>query len=692
VSGRAGWVSFALALPRERLAAIATSYDQFGALLHAVALEFTVEVRDAQTGGNIKDTRRVSKTIQRRDMQVLCGPPDSAPRPAPAVAHSFVAGLLPGNGTRFDNARSDGGQLRSLRARALSTLLLLGSDSAFQDPARMHDSLTAHTVVALYFTSNIKLFKALQMLRGGSAFEAGAQDSSGALTPTASFLRVCPPPGADENATRGCRTHVHARARVLDFQSNSIHQMRSLQSLRSTHVEPGAVAAWVAATGRLQPGFLPDEVYNHSRAVGAAYGVNSRFRQGYLLAPQGALPAQFLVTAVTWCVHSPAARAQLVGEFTVVVWAWLPVRGASFLDEPFWGETYASALRELLGLFPLEATVNSSGVRRDANESLFEMHIVLPHAEPRVGQDQAARLAGVLGDRASGFATRVQALVVGKLRAYFPDAALLLPRAALPPAEVRRSAARGADPPALARCGPVHITTHAFADTNNADGAARAFVAANPASPQGRVLQLTAELTAEEFCAAGSEPAVLLLVRSRFNSLFVAASGGTIASIQPTAAVVATDFECPGAGGRRLLAEGVLRILVEIVLTPTSALEPMLIRATEAMYALGVRNVLIEPSALADDIQVSRVSAEGDWLVENDGTYSPLAPKPVLAPVVVTRPGPAVPAPRTNNSTAPPDGDAHALFLVNVYCTALAAFHTVALALAMALSPCSAGV
>ena len=685
VAGRAGWISFAMALPGAQLSGVAESYDVFGALLLALALEFTVEVRDSQTGGNLKDTRRVSKTIQRGDMQVLCAA--GAAAPAPAASLSLVAGLLPGNASRFDNVSSDAGQLRSARARALSTLLLLGAADYFQTPGRMHDSLEAHSIVAMHFTSNVKLFKGLQLLRSGLAFAGVA----GALEPTARLLDTCPRAGS--NASRGCRTHSHVRARVLDFAGNSALQVRSLQSPRGAHSDYGAVAAWVAARGAPQPGFAPGEVYNHSRAAGAAFAVNARFRQAYLLAPQGAPPAQFVVTVSTWCAHSPAARAQPAGAFTVVAAGWLPLRGASFLDEPFWGDAYASALRELLGLFPREVAVNGSSVRRDANESLFAVHIVLPHAEPRDAQEQAARLAAVLDDRASGFARRLHALVADKLRAFLPDAALGPPRAALPRAEVRRN---GAPPPAreAQRCGAVpHVLTQAYADTNNADNIALALATDSPANARGRVLQLTAELQAAEFCAAGSEAAVLALLRLRYNDLFVAASGGTIASIQPTAVVVVSDFECPAAEARRrrrrrlLVAAGALQIMLEVVLTPSSALLPMSIRATEGMYALGVRNVLIEPSALFDDVQVSRVSAVGEWVAEPDGTFSATAPAPIAAPVVVVAPR-APPDTRPAPTPAPPQaGDARALLRVSVLGTALSALYASVLGLVVVLSP-----
>jgi len=682
VPGRAGWIAFAMPLPGELLSGVAASYDVFGAALYSLVLEFTVEVRDPQTGGGLKDTRLVSKTIQRADVQVLCAAEPPAGAEAGPVALSVVAGLLPANATRFDAVRS-GDELSSGRARAMTSLLVLGAPAAFQTPARMHDSVTAHTIVALHFSSNAKKTRALQLLRVGAAFEPAA--APGALVPTPALLRVCPGPAAAD-ASAGCSTRLHARARVLDFWDNSAHQMRSLRAPRGAREEAGALAAWVRA-GEPQRALEPEAVFNHSRAAGAEYAVNARFRQGYLLAPQAA-PAQFVVTVSTWCVHAPAARAEPLGAVLVGAACYLPVRGASFLDEPYWGETYASAFRELLGLFPREAWANSSGAERSANATRFVVCIVLPHAEPADAREQGARLAAVLDDPASGFALRLQDLLASKFRAHFPDAAALAPPAPLAATYLRPREA----PPGAGRvaCGGPHVATQAYADTNNADNTALELASASPGAALGRVLQLSAELLADEYCAAASEAGVFALLQARFAGLFVAASAGTIAGVQPTAAVLVTDFACPATAGgaRRLLAEAPLRLLVEMVLTPTSARAPMLITASEDLYAAGVRSVFVEPSALPAEMLAS-LSPVGQWAFERDGTFRAVAPEPLAArppPAAATRAPAATPAPAPAPTPAP-RADTRELLLVNLCCTALSALYACALALAVAFSP-----
>mgnify|MGYP000566017252 CR=1 FL=1 len=753
MSGRDGWVTFALPLPAGTIGRVLESYDRWNSTAQTLVLAFVVEVLDpARTdGGTIKDAKFVSKMIMPADVRVLCERARNSLLQADNYSQSVVLGLMPQYARIHDPplpAMLESSITESVLG--LTTLLLLGATDVFLDPARRHESVDVETIFGVYCTSNIKRLKLEQMLTNGAVFRVAAGrsfETEGGVEPTAALLRLCPwfdTSKALQQRASGCVSHYLARARVLDFVGNTVYRPESLYAPLDPDAGATALGSWARAA-RLEAGGLSARksalLYNHSRTVGARYDVNSRFRQAYLVSPampgskpHARLVAQHRILATSACTHTAAERAVRTGAYAVVVPSLLPMGVGEFRDVPYWGRLYAAAFRELLGLYAHEVYVDTSSAvwLPDAHATLFHVHIVLPSAR----NGSALRLAAALNigysdDDKDTHKTHSNASAHTQPRiknntnnkdhltvtrrdsdddlGFFRWRVLALVRSEFAPHLINVSSERGGGvfvvahapsprltEPEAASCA-ARITQQTFTDVNNADNTVLALASSRdidqnsslaPLGP-GRMIQITAELTVDEFCSLSGDE-VLVLIKTRFRDAFIVASSGSVQSIEPTAFVVMSDGQCDEGRRRRRLLQApdsrYVELLAEIVLFPARAIGVMLITTTLELSTLGVQRLFIEPTFITN----STVLSTGlDWI--QDGIY--FVPPPPVPPVTTP------PPPATLNTTSPRFLDTGALEaaltlfrVANVACMVLFVLHTLAVVLVFGIDHTSACV
>lgn len=702
VPGREGWVTFALPLPTGTIERVLKSYDLWNSTVQTLVLAFVVEVQDpARTdGGTIKDAKLVSKMIVPADVHALCEAESDSLLQADSYSQSMVLGMMPHHATTHDAV----GRFPPLSpvfssnvmgsVFGVTTLLLLGSSSVFNKPARRHESIDVENIFGIYFTSNIKRLKVGQMLADGSVFRVpvgGAMETEGDVQPTEALLRLCPWSNTSEvpataastqqQRVRGCVSHYLARARVLDFVSNSVYRIESLYAPLEVDGGAAALGSWAHAseltTGDMTPARIA-MLYNHSRSVGARYNVNSRFRQAYLMSAtlpagdgQSRVVAQHRVIASSACVHTAADRAVRTGAYMVVVPSVLPVGVGVFLDTPYWGRLYASAFRELLGLYAHEVYANvSSAVWAPATQvTLFNVHIVLPAAR----RDRAESLVVALNTGLLRW--RVLTLVRNEFARYSINVSSVASAVAFVTAHTPDT--HTTSPSCAAR-----VVAQTFTDVNNADTIALMYSEQNSSLPsQGlaRMLQTTVALGVDEFCSASGEEEVLALLKARFSAAFIIASEGSVRAIEPTGVVIMSDAECNSDPQmRRLLqATSTVVVLAEVLLFPTSTARQIEITTTEELRLLGMSRVLIEPTSI---VNTTILTAGADWI--RDGMYY-IPPTPVVPQTAIQTP--SVNTTRAND-TAPVDVGAleaaQTLFrMINVLCMVLFVMHTLTIVL-----------
>jgi len=269
-----------------------------GELVPSLFLDFVVRVRDGggrtvlsrvQTATPIRrgsvarhcEQRELSSSIAELvEVDLFLGLTDSA---APAA---FDANLV----YQLDITRTAApGALGAHLARALSsreanvaTLLVKGAPALFEQAYSAAYSLEVEDLVTLHFLDPAKKTQAEALLAGGQAFAMDAASGRARLVPSDALLALCPVHAV--RGVLGCVTRLDVQGRLLDFRTQSIVEI--------SPPGPAGSAATVARASQWAQVHLGTSAYvaalaaAHARVMADKFALNSRYRRGYMLAPQ----------------------------------------------------------------------------------------------------------------------------------------------------------------------------------------------------------------------------------------------------------------------------------------------------------------------------------------------------------------------------------------------------------------------
>ena len=176
----------------------------------------------------------------------------------------------------------------STKESNVMTLLFKGSNSVFDKDFASSYTLAVEDIVTIHIINLGKLAQVQALMNSGSAYSVQqntdpALGTVAKLVPSAALLALCPYQTIRQNF--GCISRREITQRKIDFSKNSIVPLtargNSASDKESVHMRTGL---W---TQKLLGGsqYAKELGYNHSKLMHNKNNLNSRYRNGFLIAP-----------------------------------------------------------------------------------------------------------------------------------------------------------------------------------------------------------------------------------------------------------------------------------------------------------------------------------------------------------------------------------------------------------------------